>query len=548
MHFVNFEFFPLMLLPSLILLYLVLTNKSLIERVFNDEILAKLRIDQGLSKKVRLSLLFSALFMMIVAMARPVYQKGVVEVESLQGNLVVALDISRSMRAKDIYPDRIHFAKKKIEDLLGRLENIAVGVETFGNGAYILTPPTADKEALLYLLDKLNIDNLIAQGTDFLAALSSANMLLKDYKEKNVLLVTDGGDKSEFSKEIAYAKAHHLRVYVLGVGTAKGAPIPDGAGGYVQYAGKIVITKRNDAIAALAHATGGKYVVARLDNKDIDELLQLLKEVQKTKKSQKIVDQVEFYPYFVALALLFLALSFFDIPGKGVVFVLPLVLNVHLHAGLSDFKVIKEAKDAYKRGNYKEAARLLGQIAKEKGSPQSYYDYANALYKNKEYKRAIENYNRVQTENKELEFKKLYNLGNSYFMLQNYQKAIEMYQKALAIKDDEDARYNLELAKKMLKKKQQQSNKQKQNQQKQQKQQHNQNNQQKNQQQKQKEEEQKQQKQETQQLKSGQKNQPITNREEKKWLRQLKREQNSALLYKIPDNLIKKEEKNENPW
>jgi len=133
--------------------------------------------------------------------------------------------------------------------------------------------------------------------------------------------------------------------------------------------------------------------------------------------------------------------------------------NLQLHAGLTDFKIIKEAKDAYKRGNYKEAAKNFAKVVDIKHSAQSYYDLANALYKEGKYKEAIKYYDKVQTQDKALEFRKLHNLGNSYFKLRKYKKAIQMYEKALKIKEDEDTRYNLELAKKMLQKRKKQNQK-----------------------------------------------------------------------------------------
>ncbi len=552
MKFLDFAFIPYMLLPALVLLYLVLTNKSMIDRIFSDEVLAKLKIDQGVPKKMRLMLLFGALFAMIIAMARPVYQKGVVEVESYVADVVIALDISRSMKAKDYYPDRLTFAKKKVEEFIDRSQHLAIGILAFASDAYIVSPITDDKRSLKYLLRRLNTHLLSLSGTNILSALMSANLLFGEREPKQLILVTDGGDKKDFTKEINYAKKHGFKVLILGVATKKGAPIQEGGEYIKDRHGNIVITKLNTDIAKLAEATGGVFVQARFDQKDIDELLRAVGDLTKRKEVEKVVDQVEFYPYLLALALLFLFLAFFDLPSAKALYLFPLLLILSAHGGLIDFKTIKEAKDAYERGNFKEAVEEFRKVAQAKGSPQSYYDLANALYKSANYKEAIKYYNKIQTSDRELEFRKLHNLGNSYFKLGKLQKAIEMYQKALKIKDDPDTRFNLELAKKLLKK---QKQKQKQQPQKQPQ------NRNKNEKQKQKGKHSQQQNRQKQKHKgqqkgktSGQKgeqrapkNQPISDREEKKWLKMIQQNDTPTLLYKAPIK-VKKEASDENPW
>ncbi len=546
MRFLDIAFIPLMLLPSFILLYLILTNKSLLERVFDSAILAKLRIDQGLSKRFRITLLFSALFMMILALARPVYQKGIVEVASYRNDLVVALDISLSMKAKDYYPNRLEFAKKKIVSLIRRAQNFRIGVVAFAKDAFIVSPLSDDKKALEFLLSRLDTRLLSLRGTNILSALMSAKILFGDRELKNVLLVTDGGDRKDFREAIAFAKEHNMKVFVLGVATQKGAPIELNGELIKDAKGNLVITKLNPHIQELAQATGGVFVQAQYSNEDIQKLLEAMGGAKKEQKVEKIVDQVELYPFFLAFALLFLFMSFYSLPSRTLFIFL--ICAVSLRAGLSDFKLIEEAQRAYERGAYEIAASKFKLLAQEKQSPQSFYDAGNALYKAKKYKEAIEYYQKVQTDDKELEFRKLHNLGNSYFKLKEFQKAIQMYQKALRIKDDAQTRFNLELAKKMLKRDKKSQSQQKNQKQKEQKRSQNKgHNQQQKRQQKQQNKEQNRGSQAQSQGGKERSNEPISEREEKKWLKRV--EQNSAktLLYKLPLK-IKKEAGNENPW
>ncbi len=549
MKFIDFEFIPLMLLPSFILLYLVLTNKSVIERVFASEVLHRLKLDQGLSKQFRITLLFLALFSMILAMARPVIQRGVVEVTNKKADLVIALDISRSMKAKDYYPDRLRFAKEKIKNFIKASQYLQIGIIAFAKDAFIVSPITGDKDSLLYLLDRLDTDLLSLQGTNIMAALKSAKLLFGEQKRKNLLILTDGGDKQDFSDEIAYAKKEHFRIFILGVATQKGAPIPQNGHFLKDKKGNIVITRLNTKIATLAKKSQGLFLQARLDNQDIKEILRLLQGDLHTVKNEKIVDQLELYPYFLIFALIFLFLAFFSIPQKRVAIILLCISFHHLHAGVLDFQKIKKAKEAYSAKHYKEAVKYFQEVAKSKRSPQSFYDLGNAYYKAKMYKKAIQAYNRVQTSDKELEFRKLHNLGNCYFRLKNYKKAIQMYEKALKIKKDPDTQFNLELAKKMLQQKKSSSKKRQKSEKKSKKKEQKRGNESRNSEAKKKKQQEEGKKREPskQSGKARKKPAPITDREEKKWLKRVEQNPSRTLLYKAPIK-IKKEASNENPW
>ena len=122
-----------------------------------------------------------------------------------------------------------------------------------------------------------------------------------------------------------------------------------------------------------------------------------------------------------------------------------------LHAGLTDFKTISEAKQAYEVGEYGKSAALLKGL--ETQSPQKNYDIGNALYKEKKYDEAIEAYDKAEGID---EATRQHNIGNSHFQKKEWDKAIEAYEKALKIKEDEDTKFNFELAKKQKQKEEEQ--------------------------------------------------------------------------------------------
>lgn len=450
MKILNIEFIFLMLVPSFFLLYLIITNKSELERIFDKDVLNRIRIDRGIPKNRKLFILFLALFLMIFALSRPVIEKGVVEVEVKRKPIVLALDISKSMLAQDLFPNRLEFAKNKMIQFIKRSKEFDIAVIAFAKDAFIVSLLSSDKEAILFLIKNLDTKSITLQGTNFLPALETAAKLLKKENIKNILIFSDGGDKSDFSKEIDFAKKENLRVYMLGFGSQKGAPIPQN-GGYLKDKNQnIVITRLNKNFQRLTTKSGGKFIVATNGTGDIDKILKLLDDNKKKVSSQKITLRIEFYPYILAFALILLFVSFFSFKRSFFIFMLLFLFNPKIEAGIFDFKDIKEANEYYKKKKYEKAAHYFKKVANSKKSSQSFYNLANAYYKAKKYKEAIRYYNLVQTPNSRLRRYVLHNLGNSYFMLKDYKKAIEFYEKALEIEFDKDTKYNLDLAKKML--------------------------------------------------------------------------------------------------
>lgn len=448
------EFIFLMLIPSFLLLYLVVTNKSFLERVFDENVLKKIKIDRGLDKKTKIVFLFLALFLMILALSRPVIEKGEVEVE-VKNFVVIALDISKSMLADDVYPNRLKFAKKKIETFIKESKNLDISLIAFSKESFLVSPLSSDKETLLFLLNHLDTMSIDMQGTNFLSALNLANRLLRDEKNKTVIFFTDGGDKRDFSKEIEFANKNALKVFIVAIGTKKGSLIPTQKGFLKDKNQNLVVTRVNENIKDLALKTGGEFIQATPGKEDIKKILKKLQSGKKNVEKNKIILTLELYTYILFVAFIFLFFTFFSLSSKkGIFFILFLIGSLNLKAGILDFQDIKKAKELYKRGNYEAALQYFKKIADSKKSSQAFYDLANAYYKIKRYKEAIKYYNLVETPNKKLKFYTLYNLGNSYFMLKNYKKAVEFYKKALALEDDKDCRYNLELALKMLRKNQ----------------------------------------------------------------------------------------------
>jgi len=313
--FQNSEFLWLLLL-LIPLAYLIKKKGDVLGSVFSKEVLKRVQLNQrSLSKRVRSALLLLAIGLAIVALARPQINNGEIEVKSSFINVITGIDMSKSMYANDVYPNRFEFAKKKFISSLDYFKNAKVALMGFSSQTFLISPLTEDFNTLRFLTKNMRPEFLSLTGTDFLATLSSANEMFGEEKKKILLLFTDGGDQSNFDKEIAYAKAHNIVVYIYNIGTTKGGVIKEKGTVLKDKNGNIVVVKRNDNIKALAMQTGGAYLTYSLNKDDIRILVDTIQAQFKAKETQSstIKDRKELFYYPLGLALFLLLLSFYSL-------------------------------------------------------------------------------------------------------------------------------------------------------------------------------------------------------------------------------------------
>jgi Ca-activated chloride channel family protein len=474
MTFVHPEFLYLMLPALAILFFFLISGEESHNKFFSKEVLEKLQVSSNtLTMKARNAIFFIIFVLMIVALAQPVIEDGKVKVKAKSSDIMIALDISDSMLAQDVYPTRLDAAKKKVLDLLKASPQERIGVMAFAKDAYLVSPLSFDHRAVRFLLKQLNTNSITEKGTDFLRLLSSAKGALQENENRYLLILSDGADKKDFSKEIALAKKEGIKVFILGIGTAKGAPIKLKDGSFIKQNGKIIISRLNSAIKELALKTGGAYVESVTSSADIKAML---KEIQnKTKrrelKEEEVMQYIAlfYYPLGVAMFLLLIATSSMSKREKVVVPHIFVLIFFSLHvsdveAGIMDFQLLDRAKSSYESGDFNTSSRFYRDYLHEHPTPEAQYDFANANYKKGDYKAAAAGYEQIHTDDKDFEFKTLHNLGNAYAKMgddKSLQKAIEAYEKALKIQEQKPTRENLEAVKKALQKRKEQQQKQK---------------------------------------------------------------------------------------
>lgn len=318
MQFENSQFLwaLVLLIP---LFFLLKSVPDSLSRHFDKAILQKMYESKGvLPQWMRNTLLILSLLFAIVALARPVIDHGEIKVHSSDIDLMVGFDISHSMFANDIYPDRFSFAKRKFDTFLSDMKHARVGVVGFSSRAFLVSPLTKDFSSLKFLVKNMKFDYVTLKGTSIQSALEVTNQLLEKPRKKALLLFTDGGDKTNYDAEIAYAKEHGIEVFIYAIGTDKGGVIKTPQGVLKDNKGDIVVVKRNDAIKALALQSGGAYMQASLQKNDIKQLAENIARKFKNseKKEHTIRDTKELFVYPLGLAMLLFVLSFSSLPRR----------------------------------------------------------------------------------------------------------------------------------------------------------------------------------------------------------------------------------------
>ena len=470
MIFLHPEFIYYMLPVLIVLFVLLIMQKEVLEQHFSDDVMSRLRVNaNSLTLKARNALFFLAGVLIILALAQPVLEGGKVKVKSTSADILIALDISDSMLAQDVYPNRLESAKKKALELIDRATKDRVGVIAFAKNSYLVSPISFDSKTVSFLLSKLDTSSITQKGTSFLTMLETVAKTNTNTDKKYLLVLSDGGDETDFSAEIAFAKEKGITVFILGMGTEAGAPIKKRDGSFIKHNDKIIISALNESISEFAIKTGGVYIQNTTSLKDIEAMLsEIIKNSEhKELKSQEIQRYVPLFYYPIILAMLLLLVAFSSI-GKRVkhkmpasAFILfalifstsPSVAGMFDFLKLEDAKRLDNAQELYDAKDYNSSAQIYEKYAQKNNNGEAYYNAGNAYYKGKQYLKALSAYSFARIENKDLEASRLANMGNALVQLgtiNSLERAVKHYEASLKIREDKLIRETLEAVKKIL--------------------------------------------------------------------------------------------------
>jgi len=266
-------------------------------------------------------LFFTGFSFLLLALMRPQWNKKEEHIEQSGRDLLIAVDISRSMLAPDAKPNRLECAKQKIKKLLYNLSCERVGLLLFSGESILQCPLTTDYSAFFMFLDGLDVETISSGTTTIDGALKQALSIFDSMptkKTKILCLFTDGED---FSANLAGVKEkatqQGLAIFTFGIGSTNGAPIPiinaqgKPVGFEKDYKGNIIMSKLNEGILkTLAEQTGGKYIKMTKSDEDISKLIKLVQTFEKDSFGERSVERFqEQYPYFIVVSFLCLALE-----------------------------------------------------------------------------------------------------------------------------------------------------------------------------------------------------------------------------------------------
>jgi Ca-activated chloride channel family protein len=464
----------LVLIPILALVRFVSyrNQKKLLHKFGEPQLLKNLMPDVSRFRpSVKFWVLQAALALLILMLARPQMGTKISHEKRTGIETIIALDISNSMRAEDIVPSRLDRSKMMIENLVDHFTNDKIGLIVFAGDAFVQLPITSDYVSAKMFLSSIDPSMMATQGTDIAAAIDMAtnSFTQEEGIGKAIIVITDGEDHEGGALQAAEAaRKKGMCVFVLGVGSAQGAPIPiPGTGDYMKdNTGNTVMSALNeDMCSQVAQAGGGAYIHVennsaaqqRLDN-ELDKLAK--KETSTTVYS----DYDEQFQAFGILALLLLVLeicildrrnpllmriSFFG-TRKSVVTIFLLMITVSTFAQ-TDRQYLRQGNKQFNAGDYANAeVSYRKALEKNPRNPQAVYNLGNALMAQKKDSASIEQFqNAAKLETNPLrKYQSFHNIGVICQSHKMYGEAIEAYKSALRLNpDDDETRYNLVLCK-----------------------------------------------------------------------------------------------------
>lgn len=487
-EFANIKYLPYILVVTILVLlffiaYLFWKRSSIAQLIPNATLRQKILSTYGVLPAIKNALLIAAIFLFAFTILRPRWGEELRE-SSIEGvDLLVALDVSTSMNARDVAPSRLDRAKDAIRILASSLHGDRIGLVLFAGEAFLQCPLTADIEAFTMFLNSASSASVRLQGTDIGAAIDMAYRVFNRRRmtARNFVIITDGEDhEGKVTGAIEKFKDLGVTVYVIGVGYEGGEVIPlaadDPSGDVYQRdsRGNVVRTKLNQQLLrSIADATGGLYFDINNSFSGIYRIIDRMKSQVHTRDGVHLVKQKKDRYYIFALLLVILLLVELLIPEKKAsaqhkkfTFPFKKIITAQLVERKNEFyKMIKARivkliilllsctnifwidpyRDAVEEGNKKYFEKKFDQARKHYDDAANYapgerekkklrFNHGNARYMQGDFDGAASEFREaLKSEDKDVQKKALFNMGNAFLKKGEVEKAISAYMSALAI-------------------------------------------------------------------------------------------------------------------
>ena len=323
-------FYLLFIVPVIIVLFLAIEIwKKRKQKKFADfTILKRLAPDKSQFKStLKLIVFLLGISALIVGLVNPKIGTKLETVKREGVDIVFAVDVSKSMLAEDIAPNRLEKAKRLVSEIINQLGSDRIGIIAYAGQAYPQLPITTDYGVAKMFLQGMNTDMLSSQGTAINEAIELATTYYNDEEQTNrvLFIISDGEDHSEGEGKGAVEKATEegIRIFTIGVGKTKGVPIPIKRNGVVESLkkdayGEVVITKLNESILKkIADEGNGEYIDGSNTEEAVDYIKEQLNQIDKKEfETKQISEYKDQFQWFLGVGLLFLFLDVFLLDRK----------------------------------------------------------------------------------------------------------------------------------------------------------------------------------------------------------------------------------------
>jgi len=325
--------YALIIIPALIVLFIFFRNKRkmAIREFGNPELLASLMPGTSNSRPVlKFAILMLALAFLITGIARPQFGAKLQKIKRKGIELIIALDVSNSMLAEDIQPNRLEKAKRAIARLTERLSNDKIGIIVFAGKAYTQIPITTDYTSAKMFLNSINTEIVPTQGTAIGSAIQLAvSSFTPDTEASKAIIVISDGENHEDDaiEEAKLAKENNIIVHTIGMGLPQGGPIPvNNAYGQKDFkrdkSGQVVVTKLDEnMLQQIAAEGGGEYVRANNTEVGINNIFDEINKMEKSELESRIYsDYNDQFIYFIVAAFALIIIEFLIMERKNKLF------------------------------------------------------------------------------------------------------------------------------------------------------------------------------------------------------------------------------------
>ncbi len=397
-------------------------------------------------RRLRFGLLLLGMGAIILSLTQPRLGFSWEQSKRKGRDVLIAIDVSKSMLATDLTPNRLTRAKFAAQDLISQLGGDRVGLVAFAGGAFLQAPLTADFSAVLNSLNELDTEIIPRGGTNIAEAIRVAvDAFGKGESDHRALIIfTDGEELDADGIKAAEKLDGVAKIFGVGVGSADGSliPVPGGTGGtdFLRDQGGQFVKSRLDEerLRKIAELTGGFYLRLQSGPADMtrivrEGLAKMSEQDIDSKLSRQPIERYQ-WPLGAGIVLLTLAMLIGERRGRGAVGArAAAILSLFLSLGLTGANAAEAPADLYSQGKYEDAQQAWQRLAEK--NPQSdalAFNLGAAAYKNKDLDTALRAFSQaLTTEDPKLRAKAEYNLGNTLFQRGSAKKEIKSLEDAL---------------------------------------------------------------------------------------------------------------------